>query len=168
MQTIGLILYVATILAAVGYVVSILRSLAKAAASHEDVQVLGASVGVVQLLLLLLMLYATTTGLLSRTHLLWMFPVWLILHPLTLMAHQIVAARGVVSLISSSVSLLLAGGLTVLQYSLSNEGSVWVSFRVGGFPVPLIGLTFLLSLVAMHLVVVAIVYLPLRAIFGGV
>ncbi len=169
MTIIGWVLYGIAIVAAAVYVVSVPRSLFRSWRAEDtdmrQVQVLGASVGIIQLLLLAPVIYVTSTGILSRGHLLWMLSLWAISHPLTLMARQVVAGRGVGALVRAASFLVVAGGLTVLQYSLSGEGSVWVSFRLGGIPIPLIGITLVVSLIAAHIVVVALVFLPLRAAF---
>jgi hypothetical protein len=169
MAVIGWILYGIAVLVAVVYVVSIPHSLWGAWDSEEhdvqQVQILGASVGIIQLLLLAPAIYVSSTGILPRGHLLWMLPLWAISHQLTLIAHQVVALRGIAALGRASIFLAIAGGLTIGQVLLVDEGSLWVSFRLGPVPIPLVGITFIVSLVAAHAVVVALVYLPLRAIF---
>ena len=170
MTIIGWVLYGIAIVAAAVYGVSVPRSLVKGSRAEDTdmklVQVLGASVGMIQLLLLAPVIYVTSMGILCRGHLLWMLPLWAISHPLTLMAHQVVASRGAAALARAFGFLVVAGGLTILQYFLSGEGSVWVSFRLGGIPIPLIGITFLVSLIAAHIVAVALAFLPLQAMFG--
>jgi hypothetical protein len=124
---------------------------------------------IIQILTLLAIIYITIFEI-SRWHILWLVVVWFLLMLLNAFSFKIIE-RGIVYIIIAFVLTIILGVLTYIQWGLINEEEILVIVNIGRVPIPLLGITFVLTCVAAFFGIICcingVIYLIVRLIFGN-